>query len=103
MYLEGKSFQQISNIFNEEELLKPKKWKDTTIQKIIDNKIYMGDYEQYKRIAKKEKKEPITYMNVVEPIISRAMWEECQHQKEKNQRTYTRDRVLFILSKTRVS
>ena len=53
MYLEGKSFQQISNIFNEEKILYPKKWKDTTIQKIIDNKIYMGDYEQYKRIAKK--------------------------------------------------
>ena len=76
MYLEGKSFQQISNIFNEEKLLNPKKWKDTTIQKIIDNKIYMGDYEQYKRIAKKENKEPVIYMNVVEPIISRAMWEE---------------------------
>ena len=56
-YLEGKNFQQISNIFNEEKLLNPKKWKDTTIQKIIDNKIYMGDYEQYKRIAKKENKE----------------------------------------------
>ena len=86
MYLEGKSFQQISNIFNEEKLLNPKKWKDTTIQKIIDNKIYMGDYEQYKRIKKQIDKEPIIYMNVVEPIISRAMWEECQNQKSKNQR-----------------
>ena len=99
MYLEGKSFQQISNIFNEEKLLNPKKWKDTTIQKIIDNKIYMGDYEQYKRIAKKENKEPIIYMNVVEPIISRAMWEECQRQKEVNQRTYTRDRVYLFFQK----
>ena len=42
MYLEGKSFQQISNVFNEEKILNPKKWKDTAIQKIIDNKIYMG-------------------------------------------------------------
>lgn len=99
MYLEGKSFQQISNIFNEEELLHPKKWKDTTIQKIIDNKIYMGDYEQYKRIAKNKQIEPVTYMNVVEPIISRAVWEECQHQKEKNQRTYTRDRVYLFFQK----
>ena len=33
MYLEGKSFQQISNVFNKEKLLNPKKWKDTTIQK----------------------------------------------------------------------
>lgn len=99
MYLEGKSFQQISNTFNEEKILYPKKWKDTTIQKIIDNKIYMGDYEQYKRIAKKENKEPVIYMNVVEPIISRAMWEECQRQKEVNQRTYTRDRVYLFFQK----
>lgn len=99
MYLESKSFQQISNIFNEEELLKPKKWKDTTIQKIIDNKIYMGDYEQFKRIAKNKQIEPVVYMNVVEPIISRAVWEECQHQKEKNQRTYTRDRVYLFFQK----
>ena len=99
MYLEGKSYQQISNIFNEEKVLAPKPWKDTTIQKIIDNKIYMGDYEQYKRIAKNKQIEPVVYMNVVEPIISRAVWEECQHQKEKNQRTYTRDRVYLFFQK----
>ena len=93
MYLEGKSFQQIANYFKENKIFPKKNWKDTTIQKIIDNKIYMGDYEQYKRIGKQENLEPIVYMNVVEPIISRAKWEECQRQKERNQRTYTRDRV----------
>ena len=93
MYLEGKSFQQIANYFKENNIYPKKNWKDTTIQKIIDNKIYMGDYEQYKRIGKQENLEPIVYMNVVEPIVSRAKWEECQRQKEKNQRTYTRDRV----------
>ena len=93
MYLEGKSFQQIANYFKENNIYPNKHWKDTTIQKIIDNKIYMGDYEQYKRIAKKENKEPVIYMNVVEPIISRAKWEECQRQKERNQRSYTRDRI----------
>ena len=93
MYLEGKSFQQIANYFKENNIFPKKNWKDTTIQKIIDNKIYMGDYEQYKRIGKQENLEPIIYMNVVEPIISRAKWEECQKQKERNQRTYTRDRV----------
>ena len=93
MYLEGKSFQQIANYFKENNIYPMKNWKDTTIQKIIDNKIYMGDYEQYKRIGKQENLEPIVYMNVVEPIISRAKWEECQRQKERNQRTYTRDRV----------
>ena len=93
MYLEGKSFQQIANYFKENNIYPKKNWKDTTIQKIIDNKIYMGDYEQYKRIGKQENLEPIVYMNVVEPIISRAKWDECQRQKERNQRTYTRDRV----------
>ncbi len=84
MYLEGKSFQQIANYFKENSIYPKKNWKDTTIQKIIDNKIYMGDYEQYKRIGKQEN---------LEPIISRAKWEKCQRQKERNQRTYTRDRV----------
>jgi site-specific DNA recombinase len=93
MYLEGKSFQQIANYFKENNIYPKKKWHDTTIQKIIDNKIYMGDYEQYKRIGKQENLEPIVYMNIVEPIISRAKWEECQKQKERNQRTYTRDRI----------
>ena len=93
MYLEGKSFQQIANYFKENNIYPKKKWHDTAIQKIIDNKIYMGDYEQYKRIGKQENLEPIVYMNVVEPIISRAKWEECQKQKERNQRTYTRDRI----------
>ena len=93
MYLEGKSFQQIANYFNDNNIYPEKEWRDTTISKIIDNRIYTGDYEQYKRIGKKNNIEPIVYMNVVEPIISRAMWEECQRQKEINQRTYTRDRI----------
>ncbi len=99
MYLEGKSYQQIANIFNQEKVLEPKKWRDSTIQKILENRVYMGDHEQYKRIAKIQSIEPIIYMNVVEPIISRAMWEETQLQKEKNQRAFTRDRVYIFFQK----
>ena len=99
MYLEGKSYQQIANIFNQENVLEPKKWRDSTIQKILENRVYMGDYEQYKRIGKIQSIEPIIYMNVVEPIISRAMWEEAQIQKEKNQRAYARDRVYIFFQK----
>ncbi len=99
MYLEGKSYQQIANILKEEKVLAPKRWRDSHIQKILENRIYMGDYEQYKRIGKVQGKEPIIYMNVVEPIISRAMWEEAQVQKEKNQRAYTRDRVYLFFQK----
>ena len=99
MYLEGKSYQQIANIFNKEKVLAPKQWRDSTIQKIIENRVYMGDYEQYKRIGKAQSIEPIIYMNVVKPIISRAMWEEIQLQKEKNQRAFTRDRVYIFFQK----
>ena len=95
MYLEGKSYQQISNTLNEERVLYPKHWRDTTIMKIIDNKVYMGDYEK----GKSNNKDTTVFMNVVEPIISRAMWEEAQHQKEKNQRSYARDRVYIFFQK----
>ena len=95
MYLEGKSYQQISNTLNDEKVLYPKHWRDTTIMKIIDNKVYMGDYEK----GKSNNKDTTVFMNVVEPIISRAMWEEAQHQKEKNQRSYARDRVYIFFQK----
>ena len=95
MYLEGKSYQQISNTLNKEKVLEPKHWRDTTIMKMIDNKVYMGDYEK----GKSNSKDTLVYMNVVEPIISRAMWEEAQNQKEKNQRSYTRDRVYIFFQK----
>ena len=101
MYLEGKSYQQIANILKEEKVLVPKQWRDSTIQKILENRVYMGDYEQYKRIGKLQSIEPIIYMNVVEPIISRAVWEEAQLQKEKNQRAYARDRVYIFFQKSK--
>ena len=98
MYLEGKSYQTIANILNGEEIptLTKKKWKDTTIAKIINNKIYVGDFEQYKNV---QGKETIVYMNVVDPIISRAMYEDVQSQKEKNQRAFCRDRVYIFMQK----
>lgn len=98
MYLEGKSYQTIANILNDEGIPTQtnKKWKDTTIAKIISNKIYIGDFEKYKNI---QEKETIIYMNVVEPIISRAMFEDVQMQKEKNQRAFCRDRVYMFMQK----
>ena len=82
MYLEGKSYQTIANILNAEKIptLTNKQWKDATVSKIINNKIYVGDFEQYRN---KQEKETVVYMNVVEPIISRAMYEDVQNQKEK--------------------
>lgn len=101
MYLEGKSYQTIANILNDEEIPTPnkKKWRDVTIEKIISNKIYVGDYEQYKRIGKEQGKETVIYKDVVEPIITRAMFEDVQLQKEKNQRAFCRDRVYIFMQK----
>ena len=98
LYLQGKTFLQISNIFNDEKVLN-KNWKDTHIERIINNRLYMGDYEMYKRLKEWKNIEPVIYMNVVEPIIPRYIWEECQAQKIINQRTYTRGRVYTFFQK----
>ena len=98
MYLEGKSYQTIANILNQEKVLYPqvKKWIDSSVNRIINNKIYMGDYERYKNDNDKETE---IYMDVVPPIITRAMWEEVQNQKETNQRAYCRNRVYIFFQK----
>ena len=91
LYLKGNSYQTISNIFNEESLLN-KKWYDSTILKILANPLYKEDYISGARTGT-----PILYENVVEPIISKKLWEDCQEQARKNTRNYTRrnDYIFF--------
>ena len=91
LYYKGKSYQQIANIFNEEKVLN-KKWYDTTILKILSNPLYKGDFVSGTRTGN-----PILYENVVESIISKKLWEECQEQTRKNTRNYTRrnDYIFF--------
>ena len=91
LYLKGNSYQKISNIFNEEQIL-GKKWYDTTIQKVLANPLYKGDFISGGRTGK-----PVLYEDVVEPIISKKLWEGCQEQTRKNSRNYTRrnDYIFF--------
>ena len=98
MYLEGKSYQTIVNILNKEKVLYPevKHWIDSSVNRIINNKIYMGDYERYKYDNDRETE---LFMDVVPAIITRAMWEEFQKQKETNQRAYCRNRVYIFFQK----
>lgn len=98
MYFGGKSYQTIANILNKEKVLYPevKHWIDSSINRIINNKIYMGDYERYKYDNDRETE---LFMDVVPPIITRAMWEEVQKQKETNQRAYCRNRVYIFFQK----
>ena len=90
LYYEGYSYQKISTLFNEEKVLGKDNWRDSTIQNILQNEIYKGDFVHGKRT-----KSPTYYENVVEPIISKEMWEDCQVQKKKNSRSYQRTLTYF--------
>ena len=94
LYSEGYSYQKISNLFNEEKVLGKNNWRDSTIQTILENEIYKGDF-----VHGKKTKNPTYYENVVEPIISKEMWEDCQVQKKKNSRSYQRTLTYLYLQK----
>ena len=94
LYYEGYSYKKISNIFNEEKVLGKDNWRDSTIQTILENEIYKGDFVHGKRT-----KNPTYYENVVEPIVSKEMWEDCQVQKRKNSRSYQRTLTYLYLQK----
>ncbi len=94
LYYNGYSYQKISNLFNEEKILEKDNWRDSTIQTILENEIYKGDFVHGKRT-----KSPTYYKDVVEPIISKEMWEDCQVQKKKNSRSYQRTLTYLYLQK----
>lgn len=94
LYYNGLSYKKISNLFNEEKVLGKENWYDSTIVSIIENEIYKGDFVHGKRT-----KSPIYYENVVEPIISKEMWEDCQVQKKKNSKSYKRTLTYLYLQK----
>ena len=94
LYFEGKSYYNIATIFNEEQVLGKTNWKDTGILRIISNEVYKGDYVHGKRTN-----HPTLYKDVVEPIISKEMWDNCQVQKKKNQKNYMRTQTYIFLQK----
>lgn len=94
LYFEGKSYYNIATIFNEEQVLGKTNWKDTGILRIISNEVYKGDYVHGKRTN-----HPTLYKDVVESIISKEMWENCQVQKKKNQKNYMRTQTYIFLQK----
>lgn len=94
MYHSGLSYKKISNILNEEKVLDKTNWYDTTIMKILQNEVYKGDFVHGKRTKK-----PTYYTDVIEPIISKELWEECQVQKKKNSRSYQRTLTYLFLQK----
>ena len=96
LYFEGNSYQTIANIYNEEKVFGKTNWYDSTILRILENEIYKGDY-----VHGKKTNHPTYYENVVEPLVSKELWEECQVQKRKNSRNYKRDKEYLFLQKLR--
>ena len=96
LYSEGCTYVKIAKIYNEEKVLGKTNWRDTTILKIISNEIYKGDYVSGKRSGNS-----VYYENVVEPLVSKELWENCQVQKKKNSRNYMRTQTYIFLQKLR--
>ena len=98
LYLEGKSYQAIANIYNKEQILARTNWKDSTVQKIMTNELYKGDFVNGKRT-----KHPTYYENVVEGIVSKEKWDNCQYQTKRNARHYERTATYLFTNKLKCS
>ena len=83
---------------NKEKVLGKTNWYDSTIQKILSNELYKGDYVNGKRT-----KHPTYYENVIEPIVSKEKWESCQYQKLRNARHYERTATYLFTNKLKCS
>lgn len=106
----GKTYYQISNILKEkypkvissikkdketgEEKIIYRKWNDSSISCILNNKCYMGVY-QYRKCL--ENKDTIDIVGVVPKIISEELFNDCQEMIARNGRNYYRSKnYLFI-------
>ena len=94
MYHDGLSYKKISNILNEEKVLDKTNWRDSTILNILENPIYKGDFIHGRRTKK-----PTYYFDVVEPLVSKEYWEECQVQQKKNSRSFQRTLTYLFMQK----
>ncbi len=94
LYYNGLSYKKISNLFNKEKVLGKDNWRDSTIVNILQNEIYKEDFVHGKRTN-----HPTFYEDVVEPIVSKEMWEDCQVQKKKNSRAFKRTLTYLYLQK----
>ena len=94
MYHDGLSYKKISNILNEEKVLDKTNWRDSIILNILENPIYKGDFIHGRRTKK-----PTYYFDVVEPLVSKEYWEECQVQQKKNSRSFQRTLTYLFMQK----
>ena len=94
LYVEGLSHQKIANLLNEEKVLGKTNWRDSSIHRILGNELYKGDY-----VHGRYQKHPRYYENVVDPIVSKEIWDVCQDQSKRNARHYERTATYLFINK----
>lgn len=94
MYLEGSSVCYICEKFNEENVLN-RHWATITVDKILSNKIYIGNIEHGKR----DKKNAQIFENVAPTIIDKTTFECVQKRKERNLKNFKRKRTYIFMQK----
>ncbi len=94
-YLSGLSVCTITKRLNEKNALNHN-WRTTTIDRMLSNYIYAGNYQHRKRI---QNEETILLEDVCPAIIDKHDFELVQKQKEKNLKNYTRKHTYVYMQK----
>lgn len=109
--LKGKTYTQIAKIITEkypdmtytrrnlktnEEITKQKSWRDGTICKILNNKVYLGVWEHHKNTKNKK---IVEIIGKIPSIISEEVFYECQENIKKNSRNYYRSQKYLFMQK----
>ena len=94
-YLSGSSVCTITKQLNEKNALN-RNWRTTTIDRMLSNYIYAGNYQHRKRI---QNEETILLEDVCPAIIDKHDFELVQKQKEKNLKNYTRKHTYVYMQK----
>lgn len=84
LYLKGHSYYYIAEKLKEENNTLMQ-WKDWAIYQILNNRLYCGDIEHRKTL--KDKPTEI-FENVVPPIVSKDVFNDCQVLMEKNKHSF---------------
>lgn len=93
LYVKGKSVHSIVKILNEEKALN-RKWNTTTLDKILSNEIYIGNYVHGKCVRKDNTE---TFENVCPAIIDKKVFDVAQVQKKKNLQHYKRKQSYIFM------
>ena len=108
----GKTYFQISKLLKEkypnvissikedketgEKKITYRKWNDSSISCILNNKSYMGTYEYRKCL---ENKDTIEIVDIVPKIISEELYNDCQEMIARNGRNYYRSKNYLFIQK----